>query len=336
MTIYLAPERGATILHSVHREDDPQEAPLREVVIPKVLVLLAARNGASWIAEQVESILNQVEVDVTLVISDDGSTDDTGAELRPYVDDPRICWLSPPRPTGSAAQNFLWTVRGTPSNGHSHVAFSDQDDLWLSDKLRRACGVLEVSGAAGYSCPVSAFWEDGREALLRQSSRLTQSDFLFEGAGQGCTFVLTAEVYDRMRAFLLQCPVQTDAIRYHDWLIYALSRSWKLPWAFDTVPMLKYRQHAANDTGARASLRAVTKRLNLIVDGWYSTQLRTIAAICREAAPEDQVIIEWMRLLSQPNDLRRRLRVARFFIRGGRRRRSDNMVLVISALVGWV
>jgi rhamnosyltransferase len=336
MTIYLPPESVTTTLQSFYQGNLAQMEPLREVVIPKVLVLLAAHNGARWIAEQVESILNQAEVDVSLVISDDGSTDDTGAELRPYVDDARICWLSPPRPTGSAAQNFLWTIGVTPVNDHSYVAFSDQDDLWLPGKLRRACHMLESTSAAGYSCPVTAFWENGREALLRQSSRLTRSDFLLEGAGQGCTFVLTAKVYERMRTFLLQCPIQTSAIRYHDWLIYALSRCWNLKWAFDCVPMLEYRQHAANDTGARASLRAVTKRLALIMDGWYLMQLLTIAAICNEAAPENRLITEWNRLLRQPPNIFRRLRLAIFFILGGRRRFSDNTVLVISALAGWV
>ena len=41
---------------------------------PRVLVLLAAYNGAPWIAEQIDSILDQQEIGVHVAIRDDGST----------------------------------------------------------------------------------------------------------------------------------------------------------------------------------------------------------------------------------------------------------------------
>jgi glycosyltransferase involved in cell wall biosynthesis len=52
---------------------------------PKVLVLLAAFNGSDWIVEQIESILGQEGVDLSLLIGDDGSTDGTLAKLEGYA-----------------------------------------------------------------------------------------------------------------------------------------------------------------------------------------------------------------------------------------------------------
>jgi rhamnosyltransferase len=303
---------------------------------PKVLVLLAAFNGAEWIVEQIESILNQAGVDLDILVSDDGSTDVTVALLERFANDQRVRVTSPPVPTGSAAQNFLWLIRSTPADRYAYVALADQDDIWHQEKLIRGCSTLAGRGAAGYSCAVTAFWNDGNETTLHQVDMVTRSDFLFEGAGQGCTFVLTAAFYLRLRTFLLQHATQTEFLHFHDWAIYALSRSWKLAWIFDQKPMMRYRQHGSNDTGARATIDGITRRLALIRSGWYLRQLLAIAQICLAAAPADFAIAEWYGLLTRPRGLVRKYRIARFCCKGGRRRLVDNAILVGAVIAGWL
>jgi rhamnosyltransferase len=303
---------------------------------PTVLVLMAAYNGAKWIQDQVQSILAQADVKVALVISDDGSTDRTRSLLDRFTLDERVTLSSPTSPTGSAAQNFLWLIRNRSAENFSFVAFADQDDLWDVDKLSRACEALGAGGAGGYSCAVTAWWSGGREVILSQLDRATESDFLFEGAGQGCTYVLTAAFYQRIRAFLIQNPALTASLHFHDWAIYALSRSWRIPWTFDPAPKMKYRQHGANDTGARASIGGIVRRFRLIKAGWYGRQIATIARICFAAAPADPVIAEWHGLLAAPVGLARWYRLARFCLRGGRRRLSDKTALLIAIVSGRI
>jgi rhamnosyltransferase len=303
---------------------------------PKVLVLLAAFNGGKWIEEQVESILNQADVDIHLIVSDDGSTDGTTALIERLTLDRRVRAIAPPVPTGSAAQHFLWLIRTTPADEYDFVSLADQDDIWFEDKLSRGCSALSRSGAQGYSSAVTAFWSDGREKTLTQIAEPTASDFMFEGAGQGCTYVLAAAFYRRLRAFFVERAAQTGQLHYHDWAIYALSRAWKVGWYFDPKPSLRYRQHGLNDTGARNSVDGMRKRLGLIRNGWYSKQLRAIAAICFAASPEDPVIGEWYELLARPRGPARAWRLAKFCWRGGRRRLSDKAVLVTAVAVGWI
>jgi rhamnosyltransferase len=303
---------------------------------PKVLVLLAAFNGRKWITAQIESILNQVDVDVHLTISDDGSADGTAALIDGFTVDQRVRTTSPPVPTGSAAQHFLWLIRSTPAEGYDFVSFADQDDIWLQDKLFRSCAALGRSGAQAYSSAVTAFWSDGREKKLTQVAQPTASDFMFEGAGQGCTYVLSIAFYRRLRAFFIEHAAETERLHYHDWAIYALSRSWRVDWFFDQEPSLRYRQHGENDTGARNSVGGIRKRLSLIRKGWYSAQLRTIANICFAAFPQDSVISEWHELLARPRGPVRTWRIANFCLRGGRRRCSDKVILVTAVVVGWV
>jgi len=303
---------------------------------PKVLVLLATYNGSPWISEQILSILGQADVAVRLVISDDGSSDDTLRKVQSFSSDDRVAVTSNSSPSGSAAQNFLWLIRNTSAEGYSHISFADQDDIWCEHKLIRACSALGVRGCGGYSCATKAFWADGRERILRQGDRLTPSDFLFEGAGQGCTYVLTSDFYERLRQFLRGNAKLTRRVHYHDWLIYAVSRAWGETWAFDGEPLVRYRQHHHNDTGAKKSLRGVIKRFSLIRCGWYASQIQQIAEICATAAPTALALKQWYELLLRPRGVRRSSKIVRFCIKGGRRRGSDKAVLVAAALAGWI
>jgi rhamnosyltransferase len=303
---------------------------------PRCLVLLAAYNGSRWIREQLESILGQQGVNIEIAVRDDASTDGTRWELAHFAEDERVRIVTAGAPSGSAARNFLTLIGENPASGCDFVAFADQDDLWDPDKLRRACQRLAASGAAGYSSATVATWEDGRQRLLKLSGAPTASDFLFEGAGQGCTFVLSADFYERIRGFLLAQGELTQGIHYHDWLVYALARSWELRWCFDAWPSVRYRQHARNDTGARGTFKGMARRLARIRDGWYGAQLRAIAEICRAAAPANPVVLTWHRSLVGEDCLRKRLAIAEFCLRGGRRRTVDNVVAVMAAFRGWI
>jgi rhamnosyltransferase len=304
---------------------------------PKVLVLLATYNGAHWIRSQIESILRQEEVDVAIVARDDRSSDSTSVEICALATrDSRIVSSCATEPSGSAARNFFSLIRSESGKNFDFVAFADQDDVWNEDKLRRACCALQGTAYSGYSSAVLAEWPNGKAIVLRQRDKQTVSDFLFEGAGQGCTFVISRAFYERLRSFAIENSNLVDSVHYHDWAVYALARSWGLRWKFDPIPTIHYRQHGGNDTGARTDIKGITTRLRRIKNGWYKSQLRSIAAICRAAAPSAPTISSWQSMTTMPPGWRRRLCVIRFCIAGGRRRILDNLILIVSALAGWI
>lgn len=227
-------------------------------------------------------------------------------------------------------------MRENPSEGFDFVALADQDDEWFTDKLARASHRLRADSSAGYSSATLATWPDGKSAVLTQSSRATPSDFLFGGIGQGCTFVLSAQFYNRARDFLARHAGLTREIHYHDWALYALARAWGLSWFFDQVPSVRYRQHDGNDTGARKSLGGARKRLKLIRNGWYASQLGAVARLCAAASPSSPVVRAWHSILTAPRTWPRRARIARFCLLGGRRGVADNCVILFAALAGWL
>ena len=299
---------------------------------PRVLVLLAARNGSEWIAQQLASILAQQGVDLQVVVRDDLSDDTTREQVSGLRSGGRVRLSAAPVASGSASQNFFALIRENPPDGFDLIAFADQDDIWHPDRLARAARTLAAEDSAGYSSATRAFWPDGRRRILTQVGVPTRADFLFEGAGQGCTFVLTAQFYARLRLFLQENRNLTAPIHYHDWAIYALARSWRLHWSFDSRPSLDYRQHHRNDTGARSSRLGIARRLNLIRRGWYRDQLHAIANLSAAAAPEAEIVHRWRATLARGN----RWNTARFCLGGGRRRRLDNTIVVLAALVRWI
>ena len=103
---------------------------------PKVNVVLSTFNGRQYLAEQLDSIVAQTYTDWTLLIRDDGSTDGTADIIRRYAaSDDRIRFVN----DGATPQNlgfvgsFFTLVK---SESADFVVFSDQDDVWLPNKLQ--------------------------------------------------------------------------------------------------------------------------------------------------------------------------------------------------------
>ena len=136
----------------------------------RCIIFLASYNGSSWLLEQIESILSQKGIEVHIYISDDNSTDSTVDIINAiYLNEPRISISKKSSGSGSAGQNFMKMIRDVDVSNYEYVAFSDQDDIWFSDKLTRAITKIESSISVAYSSSVLAFWPSGKKKILHQS-----------------------------------------------------------------------------------------------------------------------------------------------------------------------
>ena len=57
--------------------------------------------------------------------------------------------------------------------------------FWFKDKLIRAVSAIEENNCNAYSSNVTAFWPDGKEALIDKAQPLRKWDYFFEAAGPG-------------------------------------------------------------------------------------------------------------------------------------------------------
>ena len=260
---------------------------MTEIIIPKVgrgqariAVLLAIFNGVSYLKDQLDSILRQQEVDVEIFISVDISND--GSER--WIDerasaDSRIHVLPHGHKFGGAAPNFFRLFRDVSFDGFDYVCLSDQDDIWLPNKLARAHQLIIDRSAHAYSSNAIAFWEDGRTAFINKSQPQTKWDYLFEAAGPGCTYVLGAPLAKEIQTIARDKESEIAAIGLHDWFIYAYVRSRGYGWVIDDRALIHYRQHSQNQVGMNSGLKAFMHRARKVSSGWALAQSALIAKI---------------------------------------------------------
>ena len=246
--------------------------------LPRVLVLLATFNGARWLDEQLDSIFAQHRADVKILAADDGSTDGTVALVEQRGTGHLVApvLLSTGRQLG-AAGNFLRLLREAPVDDFDLIALADQDDIWLPERLERAIEQLQSNRVDGYSSDATAFWPDGRRRALGKAYPQRAFDHLFEPAGPGCTYVVTAALAKALQVELRREPERFDGIGYHDWLIYAFARTHGFRWFIDSTPGVLYRQHGHNELGANFGLSGVEKRWARLRSGWFRRQVLKIA-----------------------------------------------------------
>ena len=248
---------------------------------PKVAVLLAAYNGEKWIEDQLLAIINQKDVDLNVYISLDLSTDNTlDIIARLSKQYPQIRLLPYGIKFGSAAPNFYHLLLNVPVGNYDYIALSDQDDLWLENKLKRAIEVLNEGQASGYSSDFTAFWENGKEKAVKKSYPQCAYDYLFESPGPGCSFVLKKDLALAVRRYL-KLSSSLSGLDWHDWLIYAFARANNYKWIIDNTSYILYRQHANNQLGVNLGSMAFSKRVGDIVSGYGIKQSLKIIGFLR-------------------------------------------------------
>lgn len=247
----------------------------------KIAILLASYNGTKYIKKQIDSILNQKDVDVTIFISDDLSTDNTLEYLHnKYENNKRLLYLKNDGKFGGAAKNFYRLIRDVDFSDFDYVSLSDQDDIWYKDKLIHAISIIEKKQIDVYSSNVLAFWENGKKVLIDKSQPQKKYDFLFSSAGPGCTYVMKKQFLIDFKNKMLKKYSLLNKIDLHDWLLYAYARTNNYKWFVDAVPSMLYRQHDSNEFGANSGFQTFKKRWFEARRGWYREQILYTAKFC--------------------------------------------------------
>jgi rhamnosyltransferase len=260
--------------------------------LPKIAVLLAAYNGKSWIQDQINSILKQNNVQVDIFVSIDFSSDGTYDFLMDLQKThTNISVLDYGQRFGGAAKNFYRLIKDVDISKYDYVSFSDQDDLWFSDKLYRGVSAIELKGLDAYSCDVKAFWQNGKTKIIKKSYPQKKYDFIFQSAGSGATYIFRTNVLSKFKKFILANWIDVNKIDLHDWLIYAYCRSNNFKWLIDPYVGMLYRQHINNEFGANTSLSSYIKRWSMLRNGWYFGQVFKISKLLDLTPPNRSFIL---------------------------------------------
>jgi glycosyltransferase involved in cell wall biosynthesis len=293
----------------------------------RVIVVMSTFNGERFIGEQLDSILQQLPAQGMLMVRDDGSVDAT-AEIVAALKDPRVRLER--GPNLGFGPSFLRLLRAVPSDAEM-VMLSDQDDVWLPDKIQRAWDVLGP--------------RRGRAVLYCSRMRLVDADLrvlgdspqwprgpsfrnaLVENITVGCTIALTPE------ALALVCRPGDDAsVYFHDWWIYLVVSALGEV-VIDPHPTLLYRQHGRNVIGFGAGL---LHRYAAILR--FLRQHNWVRSLFMQAShfrhTHGELLAPWQReLLDRYFDATRRGSIARLLLTPARRRQFLRDEILLRALV---
>jgi glycosyltransferase involved in cell wall biosynthesis len=263
---------------------------------PHVAILMGTRNGARFLAAQLETIAAQSHRDWRLVVSDDGSTDATRAVLAGFAAAHRVEIREGPR-RGFAA-NFLG-LAGDPAIRADFYAFADQDDLWHPDRLARGLARLTAAPAerpALVGGRTRLIDEGGNPCGLSPEFRAPPSfeNALVQSIAGGNTMLFNAAA-KRLFEAAPEVPVVA-----HDWWAYQLVSGAGGTVIYDPEPMVAYRQHGANLIGGNQGLRAKAARLRMLAAGrlaeYTDTNLAALEAAAALLTPEARAKVALLRL----------------------------------------
>jgi len=236
---------------------------------PSCAVVLCTFNGSRFLREQLDSIASQSIHPTTILVSDDGSEDDSMRIVQAFSKS----WtagktLNLHGPRSGYATNFLSTLAQVDP-ATQLIALSDQDDVWLRDKLAHAFEMLEPFGdtPALYGAATSIC--DENLSVIGTSRPLKVPLDFRHAIGQnfagGNTMVLNNAALDLVQA---AWPI-SGHVPVHDWWLYQLVSGAGGRVLYDSRPCLYYRQHVSNEIGDAAGVMAIANRLRRMAKGDY-------------------------------------------------------------------
>lgn len=245
-----------------------------------ILIILASFNGVKYIKQQIDSILSQEDVNIDLKIFDDGSSDGTVELISSLYSSKQVQIVQNEIPTGSAANNFfqaLQQIEEVCFEKYNYIAFADQDDIWLPNKLKEAGQILKTQGADLYMSNLILWLEKkNHKSIVEKAFCQKKYDYLFEGGSAGCTYVLSVKFILKLKDIIKTTDYFNWKFFSHDWFIYFLARTNNYKVAIDNRAFILYRIHETNVHGQlnALSIFAIKERLKLIANGWYYHQAK--------------------------------------------------------------
>lgn len=228
-----------------------------------VAVMMSVYNGEKYLGEQIDSILAQRDVAVTIYIRDDGSAEPTRSMLEQYAaDNPNIV-VAHGENLG-IKDSFLQIIRDVPLT-HEYYAFSDADDVWLPEKMAAAVQLLGAQNpdiAQAYCSQITLV--DAKLDFIGYGRKL-QRPISFANAMVECRMSGATAVFNRTLVSIAQRLDYSDAMMHDAWMNLLAASFGEVH--FDASSYILYRQHGSNADGgmrtAAQSWRARLKRSTL-------------------------------------------------------------------------
>jgi rhamnosyltransferase len=209
---------------------------------------MSTYNGEKYLREQIESIINQRNIDIKILVRDDGSTDGTLDILEEYKRLGILDYYTVPNL--KPAMSFMDLIFNTTDA--DYYAFCDQDDYWMPEKLIEAVKKLNGNNDKPSLYFSKALLVDERLKEIKHKGypirAYTFGEALIKNNATGCTMVFNKTLLSSVKKY------QPKFISMHDHWIYLVCLALDGVVYYDTNSYILYRQHSNNVVGGRRSI----------------------------------------------------------------------------------
>ena len=225
----------------------------------RIAVIMSTYNGERYLKEQIESILNQEDVELELFIRDDGSSDNTVKILNGYISEKVHVYQGTNKGYGRSFIDCLKIARD-----FDFYSFSDQDDFWEKEKLKKAVNLL-MQKSKGKNLPAVYYSNvkvtDAELNHIRttklENRKQTLESVSMRRSIAGCTMVFNKRLWSE----IFKGPISEDILSQgHDSFIISLCYALGGIVCCDKNAYICYRQHTSNTAGAPSSIKKRIKK----------------------------------------------------------------------------
>lgn len=302
----------------------------------KISVALCTYNGGQFLREQLLSIAAQTQPPDELVICDDGSVDATIEIVKDFAS-------NAPFPVHLHVNSFNLGVTANFRKvvelcNEELIAFSDQDDVWLPNKLACAEEIISQTGNPSATLYCSRLQYVNANLVRLGLSPIPKSigfqNAVVENIATGCSVMFGQEI---RRRFLQADP--SDMLM-HDWWIYLVATAFGQV-LYDQNPTVLYRQHGGNVAGWEPRLLKIWNRTKWLIQRLLAdncgmdslSQAACFIATYPDIPQEKYLIVEELLQLREAGVLAR----MRYVLcpRVERNDTIENFGLKVMLLMGW-
>ena len=173
----------------------------------QISVVISTYNGEKYIERQLDTIFSQKGVNIKCFVRDDGSKDNTIKILNKYKSEKqpeRLAFSS--GPNVGWQKSFLLALKDAPPA--DYYAFSDQDDIWMENKIKAGTVILELSDNTKpllYHCNKLSVDENLKplsHQVRRTPKPLNHQNAMIQEFAQGCSIIMNNKARDLVISYL--------------------------------------------------------------------------------------------------------------------------------------
>lgn len=236
-----------------------------------VTILVAVYNGEKYLADLLDSLLNQTYKDIRIVVSDDKSSDKSAEIIKNYYEKytDKIIPIFRDISCGSAKAHFMALLESFQDS--EYVMFCDQDDVWFSDKVEKTLKLMQegenesprlVHTDAAISDEKLNITHKSLKAFSSIPKNLSFRKLLGENNVQGASAMMNSALIK------LAVPYDENIVMHDRWVALIAAAIGETKYLDE--PTLLYRQHSKNEIGANIkpnSFEYIKKRLKTDIKG---------------------------------------------------------------------